>query len=637
MTYSSILNRILTAVLLLCCSYSSFGQISQKSQPNSFSLDNNQKAKFKDLETTILPVLDMKKIIEEDQKMPGTVRYAAPIEVDLDLNNSGQWTILDNGDRIWRIKLKSKGALGIYALYDNFYLPPGAALFMYDSKGGQVKGAYTAINNKATQRFMTGMVRGEDAIIEYFEPAAANQQGSLHLFKLMIAYHHDKMIPPETGFNNYSSTGFGDALDCHINVNCPQGDGWEDQARGTVRLNRVFEEGIGWCSGSLVNNTNEDEHPYVLSAFHCVTGYTPYFDLWRTDFHYQYEDCNSTGTEPEYNSILGLTVIAKGQDSDFSLLELSTAIPNYYNVYFNGWSRHATAVPTVGTIIHHPKGDVKKISKDLQSGLIHIGSIIWSDSVTTPPNTHFRALLDEGTVESGSSGSPFFDQNKRIVGQLHGGNTSCSVFVTYHGRFSVSWDDGDTPETRLMDWLDPAGTNPITLNGFNPEPVEAAYALSGNITTISDAPVSNVDIKLLINGGNAQEEGVTDALGDFNFTALAEDNSYALVPEKDGALTNGVTTFDIVLIQKHILDIELLNTPEQLIAADINNSGTITTFDIVNLRRVILTLDDAFQNNTSWRFYPDTIFHDNLNAILPDQNFKAIKIGDVNGTADPSM
>lgn len=145
-----------------------------------------------------------------------------------------------------------------------------------------------------------------------------------------------------------------------------------------------------------------------------------------------------------------------------------------------------------------------------------------------------------------------------------------------------------------------------------------------------------------------------EADGSFSFDAQPGCQDYTLTPYRNDNPVNGVTTFDLVLISKHILDLEPLDSPYKRIAADANRSGAITTFDIVQLRKLILGIDTAFIGNTSWRFVPEnfifpnpldpfaSVFPESLhvsaeNTSLTDLDFVAIKTGDVNQTASPSL
>ncbi len=171
--------------------------------------------------------------------------------------------------------------------------------------------------------------------------------------------------------------------------------------------------------------------------------------------------------------------------------------------------------------------------------------------------------------------------------------------------------------------------------------------VAGALTTQNDEGIEDAEIE--INGGLFNQ--TTDASGAFTFD-LPAGGDYSVVPALDADADNGVTTFDIVLITRHILGVELFNSAYQMIAADANNSQTVTTLDAVAIRKVILQLEDSFPNNTSWRFvdgahvftdvmnpwgFPEVV---NINNLATDQlavDFTGIKVGDVNGSAQPNL
>lgn len=146
-------------------------------------------------------------------------------------------------------------------------------------------------------------------------------------------------------------------------------------------------------------------------------------------------------------SISNSTLRANWSISDFSLVELSSVPPNNFNPYWNGWNNQNTTPTAPVRCIHHPSGDVKKISRD---------------DAAPSNNDNFWGVTDwtVGTVEHGSSGAPFYNSNRRVVGQVHGGNNIfCSTSETSeYGKFSSSWTGGGTNATRLQNWLDPANT-----------------------------------------------------------------------------------------------------------------------------------------------------------------------------------
>ncbi|MEM1319390.1 MAG: carboxypeptidase regulatory-like domain-containing protein [Bacteroidota bacterium] len=619
----------LVLCLLLLLSPSLFAQVSAGGTPYGLSNEFQSQYRQSVLPATPVQALDMRRIKKEDEEKIGTVRFAAPIPVDFNMARSGQWTELKNGDRVWRLKLQSKGALGLFVVYEDFFLPFGSRLFMYSEDGQQIKGAYTHKNNTESGRFMTGMINGETAIIEYYEPQGVRGQGRLQIGRVFNSYQRELMEPDDYPYKaNSAAFDFGESLSCNVNVNCPAGADWQDEKQGIVRILRVFEEGIGWCSGSLINNTNEDGTPYVLSAYHCWAGFTPEMDLWRFDFNYETDGCANPALEPGYQSILGATYRAGREQSDFLLLELPRRVPYSYNAYFNGWNRDSTDLPTNSAGIHHPQGDIRKISIENDPATIFSSSIPWSNNVTTPANHHIRVEFDEGSFESGSSGSPLFDDNRYIVGQLHGGSASCFAFRAFYGRFSKSWNAGSTVDARLREWLDPAGTGVLQLGPYIPPP---ASSISGTITDPAGVPMPNVTVYL---GGDLIDSVSTNTNGFYSFE-VPVGGDYTITPFKDTNPQNGVSTFDIVLIQKHILQVQPFTEPYQFLAADVNNSGTVTTFDVVNTRKVILLIEDNFLGSPSWRFDQPVLTIQDLSGDLIGQDFMGYKVGDVTGNADP--
>ncbi|HRI58083.1 MAG TPA: hypothetical protein PK228_00080 [Saprospiraceae bacterium] len=166
--------------------------------------------------------------------------------------------------------------------------------------------------------------------------------------------------------------------------------------------------------------------------------------------------------------------------------------------------------------------------------------------------------------------------------------------------------------------------------------------VAGTVKTESGAGVSNVLVSTQTTSGN----------GNFSISNVPGCQTYTLTPYRNDNPLNGVSTFDLVLISKHILGIEKLNSPHKIIAADANKSNSVTTFDIVTIRKLILGIDTAFAGNTSWRFTPSDFAFPNpanpFQSAFPETrsvqlqaapasglDFTAIKVGDVNVSANP--
>ncbi len=175
--------------------------------------------------------------------------------------------------------------------------------------------------------------------------------------------------------------------------------------------------------------------------------------------------------------------------------------------------------------------------------------------------------------------------------------------------------------------------------------------LTVDVYTTQGVPVPEVSVDFQHDDATFSTSGLID--GTLSLTQIPGCGAESLVLFKDGDLLDGVTTFDLVLMSKHILGIDPLDTPYQYIASDVNNSGSITTSDIINVRKAILGLVETFNNNTSWRLVPayidfdepsdalvggwdSTVDFDGLLSMNYEAGFIAVKIGDVNESLDLS-
>jgi len=623
-------------------------QISEGGLPPSFLPENA--AVFAAAPVSVLfAAPDSKKLLEDDGLNPERSRFAVPVAaVDVDLARDGSWTTLPNGDRVWRCAVQAPKALGLLLLFDRFHLPAGNKFFAYTPDRQEVLGAYTQQSCLPSGQFLIGVLSGETTVLELHEPAGSKATADIHLNRIDYVYDPAGVLPggvPED---------FGASLACNINVNCPLGQNWQTEKRGVARILMIFSNGAGWCTGSLIANTANTGEPYFLTAHHCqIIGNAPNFPMWRFDFDYEAVGCPNPATEPNRKSVLGCERISFRDETDFMLLKLN-AIPANYNLYFNGWNRTPATNNLVqnSTFIHHPSGDIKKISRDNDPATIFSQTINWGGAFgISPANSHWLVIPDEGIYQPGSSGCALFDPNKRIVGQLHGGNldpATCIVSGSWFGRFDLSWEQGATPAARLREWLDPAGTNPLTQNGYaQPAPPQAS--ISGNVQTHWGTPMPNVLVQL---SGGTTASVRTDANGQYAFPGLTPGQNYTVTPVRDTNDVNGVTTFDLTIINKHVLGLESLDSPWKIIAADANGSNSVTTIDIVEGRKVILGLNTQFPAVPSWRFFPaNAVFTDptnpfsgglpagalqynNLQQNVTDANFKGVKVGDVNNNAN---
>ncbi len=441
--------------IILALSFSvSYSQISEGGTPYSFGKSLSSNIDIKQMPSVDVQALLAEDAIDESQGIP--FRFGAPFDVHYDILNSGTWTDLPDGSGLWRLEIKSDGAYSINLIYDHFFIPPGAELFIYNEAHDIIFGAFTSKNNRDYDEFATAPVKGNVTILEYHEPAAARGSGYISISRVVHAY---KDI---FDFGGTTDKGFGNSGSCNNNINCPEGAPWQNEKRAGAMI--LLADGTRICSGSLVNNVRQDGTPYFLTANHCLIG-----DYTTWIFMFKYESPNCTNIDgPTNYTLQGAALRATNGYSDFSLLELDDDPPSSYNVYYAGWSNVDVASQN-STCIHHPRGDIKKISFDYDP-------VVSTDYLGTSGSTHWRIVdWDDGTTEPGSSGSPLYDPNHHIVGQLHGGYAACGNDDSdWYGKFAKSWNYGSTISTRLKDWLDPDNTGATTFDGFDPAAIPVA-------------------------------------------------------------------------------------------------------------------------------------------------------------------
>jgi hypothetical protein len=411
---------------------------------------------------------DMNVIRNDDERFPSPYRFGVLLPVDISPGSSGKWEKLPDGGHIWRVEVTAPGARAMSAFFDKFVLPEGAKLFLYNPAKSQVIGAFTSANNVPGGYFATELIAGERFIMEYYQPPDVSELPLIHMYSVNYAYRG-------VGFLDNNKEVENTAEGCEVNVKCPEGDAWQNETMGVMRIMIVKNGSSWWCSGSLLNNVRNNKVPYVLTADHCFSGANA-TDLQQWVFYFDYESPTCVNPAPNHypvpKTMTGAKLKSHGGNSgdtgsDFCLVLLNQNIPDTFNVYYNGWNRKDTTSPS-GVGIHHPEGDLKKISTYNQP-------LITANYSGNPNPCHWKVTWvgtadGHGVTEPGSSGSPIFDNHGRIVGALTGGDSDCDSsslnLPDYYGKFSWSWDkDGSDSTTRLKDWLDPDSTGIMYVSG----------------------------------------------------------------------------------------------------------------------------------------------------------------------------
>tara|TARA_Y100001970_G_scaffold153517_1_gene187936 strand:+ start:7420 stop:9822 length:2403 start_codon:yes stop_codon:yes gene_type:complete len=437
-------NYLLKYTLLFCFT-TLYSQVSYNSNPTSFDNDLDDIISFYNTEELDFNQLRIQDELDAKQGLP--YRFGYSFDVDIDFFNLAMCDTLVNGDKVYRLKIGSKDAYSINLIFNQFYLSEGAELFVYNQDHTDVIGAFTNANNKIYKRFSTAPVLGDVIVIEYFEPKFSTSKSVINISNII---------------NGYKDVfrGYEDSASCNNNVNCADFQSWHDEISSVVLT--LTDGGTRLCSGAMVNNVNQDLALYFLTSETCLGGH----EDWIFMFNYESPECYSNQDGITDQTASGATLLAHHYESDFALLKLEEVPPEEYDIYFSGWDI-STNQPVNCVTIHHPVGDIKKFS-------YHEGFAV-SDGWFFDDNTHWKiSEWESGITEPGSYGAPLFNANKKIVGQLHGGESSCEEPIDdYYGKLSHSWDLG------LKDWLDPGNTGVTSLEGIgvlnSPDP-EITYS-----------------------------------------------------------------------------------------------------------------------------------------------------------------
>ena len=463
--------------LFLCIS--SKGQV-KKNFNNEITIDSNGvfKNSYSQQINYEIPQKNIKELLELDNKFfnenLGTKfnRIATPIAVDLDISKLLNW-INKDGISFGKFSIKLNGAFSSSINFDKFYLPKGTEIYIYNENGKIITGPITEEENNNNNIWGSWIYQGEHLNIEIKTPQVTKNKLSLHARNIAYGYKD---------FYETKKIGrFGQSGTCNIDVICPQGNGWEAERNSIVYC--LDGDGTSTFSGTMIMNTCYSVRPYMLTADHNYKLASPAQNStdWRFAFQVFSPTCSPNQNTDGVVSYTGATLRANWAPSDMCLVELNKIPANNLGIHYAGWTKSSTPALN-GTGIHHPRGDVMKISKS--------NSQLTFASIGISANKHWKVNWIEGVTESGSSGSPLFDQNHRIVGQLDRGPSACggSELWDFYGRFDISMYGGGTSSTRLIDWLDPASTS------FNS---------TTNTTNIANLIPLNSSLSLSISGDNA--------------------------------------------------------------------------------------------------------------------------------------
>ena len=456
------MKKILIILINALFTVNGIAQISTKEQPISFTLEKgNALESNNSFEKKTLPPLDMDAITKEDledEKYDLPPRFGYSHKVDYNLENTGTWQVLSDGGKLWHLAITCPNALSINLLYDRFWIPEGGKFFIFTPDRKQYIGAFTNRNNKGDrddlQGFATELLYGDEIILEYYQPRECRDKAIISISNVIHGYRYISI----------GSKSLGGSGSCQVNVNCSEGDNWQMEKKAVAM---IVVNGERICTGSLITTATDSHEPFFLTANHCLfegdAVTSPTLNNWMFYWNYEAPGCNNINYEPNSITTTGATIKANNSVSDFALFQLTEDPKNVTTPFYLGWDRSGNS-GTGGVGIHHPSGDLKKIStytmapastNYLESSLNTAGAY-WRVNWVATSNGH-------GTTENGSSGSALINNSHKIIGQLKGGYSNCSnqSASDWYGKFSVSWTGNgtSTPQRRLSDWLNPANSS----------------------------------------------------------------------------------------------------------------------------------------------------------------------------------
>ncbi len=490
---------------LLLISECSMGQLSSGGFPLQVNaLKSSGKARV------IMPVLKQSVIdaaLERNSSPENLLKpytFAHTFEVGFNASNSGQWYSTHAKYHVWKLTIESQNAKSLNLIFNDFHLPGGARLYLYNEETNHYLGAFTSDNNKISGKFAVAPVAGDQITIQYEVPEAMGTPVDFEIARV----NHDFI-----GILKFDRRPLNGRMagDCNVDVNCESGDKWSRVKNSVCRL---IVDGNEICSGTLINNTAENQKPYVLSASHC-------YDEWdmaeTTVFTFNYESpyCAPLDGDPVH-SLSGAIMKAHYDSLDFALVVLDELPPPDFRPFYAGWNR-LSSLPDSTVSIHHPVGDIKKIAFDNDKPEY---ATFKSSSIKNPVNGSLKVLRwDDGVTEIGSSGGALFDNHKKVIGTLSGGAAVCGNPVNdYFARFAMQWDYHSDSTKQLKYWLDPLDSGDEVLEG------KQFYADENScdaFTNLSDAD-EHANVVLTVSGnpegywGGSNNVGITEIVEAFD-------------------------------------------------------------------------------------------------------------------------
>ena len=462
-------------------------QVTNEGKPYSWDLVNKKNTSVVQMPGFDRAAVDAEDVQNDIDKI-GPYRFGYEFATNLGITNAGVWDNLPNGDRIWRINIASSGANTMNFIFDKYWLPKGAKLYIYSNDRKSLIGAYTDIMNHPEKKLGSWLVDGDNVWIEYFEPANVEGQGLLNIGTVVHGYR-------SASESSLQNRGLNDSGNCNLDVDCSIGADFDDKKDLLKHAVAVVLGGGGACSGTLLNNTSLDQEPYFIFANHCT--FTPATTAFRFNWISPDPVCAATtnSTTSATNTTSGAELLATSSQSDYRFFRITGGINANWDIEWAGWDA-SDDEPDYTIGIHHPAIDIMKVCRN-DTGLSKTtsgGQIFWT--ITTAGGG-----WEMGVTEGGSSGSGLFNQDGQLIGTLCCGLAACSGTSDNnqwdsYGRFAISYNNGG-----LAQWLDPTDSGVTSLRTYTEESIlsVADVSLEDNFSIFPN-PTSTGIINLRFDG-----------------------------------------------------------------------------------------------------------------------------------------
>jgi hypothetical protein len=388
----------------------------------------------------VLPSLNVSALLAEDQQevwdRSKPYRFASAVQTDFTTQNSGRWSNLLNGDRIWILGIEVGSSYSISVTLRNLNLPRGGKIYIYNEDHTDYLGPLTSRDN--TSGFLgIPHMNGSRIIIEYYEPYAYRGEGSFRIDHVAGSYRDLSDATESSDISCYSPV---------IPVS---------SATGTSRvassvLMMMVDYGQRISTATMLNNSSSDATPYVLTASSCLIGPA---SSWVFYFSMNQFRCSGL-LSCELMATSGATIVRNDSEQGLSLLKLLKAPPASWDTYYSGWSLSNSEVSSRLVSLHHAE------ALQLASSEYHPS---WTETTAGGASNINLELSAAGRTFQGSAGAPLFDNEWNLLGIFVGGDGGCNT--EGQDRFvllSESW-------SAMRTYLDPLQIVQDKIQGIYPD------------------------------------------------------------------------------------------------------------------------------------------------------------------------